>query len=295
MSSRVNGGGMGLAAILLGASLLGFAALFVKWALLGGVGVLLIGFYRMAFALPGAYLLARREGDPGSGPGRAWALGAGLAFFLDLALWQWAMVYTGAANATLLVGGLSPIWVALFSFLFLRLRYGWVGWTGQALGLAGAMVLGLAKGARVGSGKGEAIAFAASFCYAAFTLLLARSRQHLRAPQTLFWMSLGCLACFLVAALVLRQPFVGFPPGAGASLLGLGLVGPLPAWWPHPRGLGPGVPALGAIGLQAQQVATIFLAAACLHEALRPLGILGAVLIVAGILCVATSPKRLAA
>ena len=39
--------GLGLSAILLGASLLGFAALYVKWALAGGVGVLLIGFYRM--------------------------------------------------------------------------------------------------------------------------------------------------------------------------------------------------------------------------------------------------------
>lgn len=288
--------GLGLSAILLGASLLGFAALYVKWALAGGVGVLLIGFYRMVFALPGAGLLAwLKDPEMGSSRGRAWALAAGVAFFLDLALWQLAMVHTGAANATLIVGGLSPIWVALFSMVFLHLRYGWIGWTGQAVGLAGALILALAKGARVGDGTGEAIAFLASFCYAGFTLLLGRSRQHLQAPTALFWMSLGCLGCFLAAALIQGLPFVGFTPRAWASLIGLGLVVQLLAWWLNTWGLGHVDAALGAIGLQAQQVATIFLATWLLHEPLKPLGILGAILIVIGIVLVATSPKRVVA
>lgn len=286
--------GLGLTAILGGASLLGFAALFVKWALLGGVGVLLIGLYRMVFALPGAGLIAwAKDPEMGSRRGRAWALAAGVAFFLDLALWQLAMVHTSAANATLIVGGLSPIWVALFSVAVLNLRYGWVGWTGQVAGLSGALILALAKGAQVGTGRGEAIAFAASFCYAGFTLLLGRSRQHLQAPTALFWMSLSCLGCFLVAALLQGLPFVGFTPRAWASLVGLGLVVQLLAWWLNTWGLGHVDAALGAIGLQAQQVATIFLATWLLHEPLKPLGILGAVLIVVGIVMVSTSPKRL--
>jgi drug/metabolite transporter (DMT)-like permease len=279
-------------AILTGASLLGFAAIFVKWCLVGGTGVLAIGFYRMAFALPGILLLAQREGGPGAGVGRRWAAAAGVAFFLDLALWQEAMVHTGAANATLIVGGLSPIWVALYSALFLRLRYGWIGWAGQALGLCGALILALAKGARVGSGKGEAIAVLASFCYAAFTLLLGRARRDLKAPQALLWMSLGCLICFGLAMVAFGHAFQGFTPRAWASLVGLGLVVQLLAWWLNTWGLGHVDAALGAIGLQAQQVATIFLAAWMLHEPLKPLGVLGAVAIVGGILMVALSPKR---
>jgi drug/metabolite transporter (DMT)-like permease len=131
----------GLAALLVGASLLGFSAIFVKWAVAGGASVLTVGFYRMLFALPGAWLLARRAGGLGAGAGRAWALAAGVAFFLDLALWHEAMHLTTAANATLLVGGLSPIWVALFSVAALGMRPRWIGWFGQAVGLGGALLV----------------------------------------------------------------------------------------------------------------------------------------------------------
>ncbi|HJV23642.1 MAG TPA: DMT family transporter [Holophagaceae bacterium] len=286
----------GLAAVLLGASILGFAAIFVRWSVTGGATALTTGFYRMLFALPGAWLMARNSGDVAGDPyGRRWALIAGVLFFGDLWLWHLAMHHTGAANATLLVGGLSPIWVALFSFAFLRLRYSWLGWAGQAVGLGGALVLALAKGARMGDGKGEAIAVAASVCYAAFTLAMGRARQHFQATQTLFWMSLSCMACFGLVALAEGHAFSGYSPAAWWSLLGLGLVVQVGAWGLNTWGLGHVDPALGAIGLQGQQVATIFLAWGLLHEPLRPLGFLGGAAIVAGIIMVATSPKRLAA
>lgn len=287
----------GLLAVLLGASLLGFAAIFVKWAMGGGASSFTVGFYRMLFAVPGAFLLARLHGGGpalGAGPGRLWALAAGVAFFLDLWGWHAAMHHTSAANATLLVGGLSPIWVALFSVLFLRLRFAPLGWLGQAVGLAGALVLALARGARIGDGLGEIIAVGASFGYATFTLVLGRSRATLSAPQALFWTSLACLACFTVACLVAGDPFTGFTPKAWLSLVGLGLTIQLLAWWLISWGLGHVEVALGAIGLQCQQVATIFLAWPLLGELPKPLGLLGAMLIALGIAAVAASPKRLA-
>jgi drug/metabolite transporter (DMT)-like permease len=286
----------GLGAVLLGATILGLAALFVKWAAQGGASDFVIGFYRMLVALPGAWLLARREEEGAShADGRLWAMAAGGAFFLDLWGWHLAMRHTSAANATLLVGGLSPIWVALFSMAILHLRYGWMGWTGQIVGLGGALVLALARGARVGSGKGEAIAIVASFAYASFTLLLGRARRDLKAPQALFWMSLGCLFCFAIAALLRGDAFCGFSTAAWASLLALGLVIQLLAWWLNSWGLGHVEASLGAIGLQMQQVTTLLLAAIFLHEPLRPLGLLGAGLIITGIVLVASSPKRVAA
>ena len=286
----------GLGAVLLGAAILGFAAIFVKWSAAGGATALTVGFYRMLFALPGTWLLARATGDVAGDPaGRRWALVAGALFFGDLYLWHLAMHHTSAANATLLVGGLSPIWVALFSFAFLRLRYGGLGWAGQGVGLAGALVLALAKGARMGDGKGEVIAVAASFCYAAFTLALGRARQRLHATQALFWMSFSCLVCFGLAAWAEGDPFRGYTAAGWLSLVGLGLVVQVLAWWLNTWGLGHVDPALGAIGLQGQQVATIFLAWALLHEPLKPLGFLGGAAIVAGIIMVAASPKRVAA
>lgn len=286
----------GLGAVLLGASILGFAAIFVRWSVAGGATVLTTGFYRMLFALPGTFLLAYRTGDvAGDAAGRRWALIAGALFFGDLWLWHLAMHHTGAANATLLVGGLSPIWVALFSFTFLRLRYSWLGWVGQVVGLGGALVLALAKGARMGDGQGEVIAVAASFCYAAFTLAMGRARQRLQATQTLFWMSLSCLICFGLVGLAQGHPFTGYTPSAWGSLIALGIVVQVVAWWLNTWGLGHVDAALGAIGLQGQQVSTIFLAWWLLHEPLKPLGLLGGLGIVLGIIMVAASPKRVAA
>jgi drug/metabolite transporter (DMT)-like permease len=283
----------GLGAVLAGASVLGVSAVFVKWAVAGGASVLTVGFYRMVFALPGAFLLARASGGRAGGAGRGWAIGAGFFFSLDLALWHLAMRSTTAANATLLVG-LSPLWVALTSALVWNRRFQVLGWVGQAVGLAGALVLALARGARSGSGRGEAIAVGASFCYAAFTLTMSRARRTLAAPQALVWMSLTCLACFAVAIAVVRDPLAGYDGRGWLSLVGLGLVVQLLGWWLNSWGLGHVDAATGAIALQMQQVATLFLSAWLLAEPLRPLGVLGGALIVAGIVMVATGgrPRR---
>jgi drug/metabolite transporter (DMT)-like permease len=283
------------AAILAGATLLGFSAIFVKWAVAGGATALTVGFYRMLVALPGAWFLARRAGTPTNPRGRAWALVAGVAFFLDLALWHEAMHETSAANATLLVGGLSPLWVALVSYFALGRRIGPFGWAGQLTGLAGALVLALARGARAGGGGGEAIAIGASFCYAGFTLAMSRARATLAAPQALFWMSLACLVCFAVAGGAAGHPFGGYDARAWASLMGLGVVVQLVAWWLGSWGLGHVEPAVAALALQMQQVATLFLAAWLLGEPLRPLGLVGGALLCGGIVLVSLGPRATAA
>jgi drug/metabolite transporter (DMT)-like permease len=286
--------GRGLTAVLAGASLLGFSAIFVRWAMAGGASALTVGLYRMLFALPGALLLAGRSGGLGGGRGRRWAIGAGIAFSLDLALWHAAMRETTAANATLLVGGLSPIWVALFSAVAFKRRTRWIGWLGQAVGFAGALVLALARGARGGNGTGEALAVGASVCYAAFTLTISRSRRTLNAPQALLWMSLGCLGCFALGALFTGDPLRGYDARAWASLVGLGLVVQLLGWWLNSWGLGHVDAVTGALALQMQQVATLFLAAWLLAEPIRPLGLCGGACILGGIVLVAAgaSPRR---
>jgi drug/metabolite transporter (DMT)-like permease len=60
-------------------------------------------------------------------------------------------------------------------------------------------------------------------------------------------------------------------------------------WWLNSWGLGHVDAATGAIGLQMQQVATLFLAAWLLAEPIRPLGLLGAGCLFAGIVLVAWS------
>jgi drug/metabolite transporter (DMT)-like permease len=286
----------GLGAVFLGSTILGLSAIFVKWAVAGGASPVAVGAYRLLFALPGTYLLARSESRQarlrGQGTGWLWAILAGAFFFFDVWMWHAAMGMTSAANATFIVGGLCPIWVALFSVLIRGQRYRWLGWLGQGLGLAGALILAMARGARVGDGHGEALSLLASFCYAGFTLSLGNSRRTLQAGQALFWFSLSSCVCFLLGSLATGAPLAGFDSRAWLSLVGLGLVVHVLAWRLNSWGLGHVETAFGALGLQAQQVATLFLGAWLLSEPVRPLGLVGGILIMSGIVAVAFGPGR---
>jgi drug/metabolite transporter (DMT)-like permease len=290
-SSKPSPSSAGLWAVILGASLLGFAAVFVKWGLLGGASPLSIGLYRMLFALPGVYWLVRRDGRLGVGKGAGWGLLAGVAFAVDLSLWHRSMQHTSAANSTFIVCGLAPVWVALFSVAVYQTRYRWTGWLGQALGVSGALVLALARGARVGTGRGEVLAMLASFCYAGFSLAISRSRQRISARQALFWMSVASLLCFIVLEAIEGQPLQGYSPRAWVGMVALALVVQLLAWLMINKGLGHINIALGTLALGFQQVVTPFLAALFLGEPLRPLGLFGGLVIVVGIYLVATGER----
>jgi len=132
-----------LISLLCGASLLGFSAIFVKWAV--PASPVVIGFYRMLFALPPVLLLGRRQLFVAR-PGVPWAILGGLCFAGDLSLWHTALRWTSAASATLFVG-LAPLWVSLVMVVFLGSRLRRRAWLGLLLALAGATVLALAPGA----------------------------------------------------------------------------------------------------------------------------------------------------
>jgi drug/metabolite transporter (DMT)-like permease len=284
----------GLPAVLVGASLLGFAAIFVKWGMLGGASPLAVGFYRMLIALPIALVLARWAAPLRFDKHSLWGIAAGVAFACDLMFWHRSMLHTSAANSTFIVCGLAPVWVALFSIVFYGLHYRWLGWLGQVLCLSGALFLALARGAAVGTGQGEWLAMAASLCYAAFSLTISKCRSGAPAQHALFWMSFGSLVALLFAEGVEQVPLHGFSTLAWLSLFGLGLVAQILAWWLITQGLGKVEVALGSLGLGMQQVATPFLAAWLLAEPLRPLGLLGGGLIVTGIYLVAKGRPSLA-
>jgi drug/metabolite transporter (DMT)-like permease len=283
----------GLAALILGASLLGFAAMLVRWA--SPAGPLAVGFYRMAFALPFvawmAWMARRGTGRPATGRARLWALIAGLCFVLDLWMWHTALHHTSAANATLLVT-LAPIWVAVVSVLWLGVRLRRRFWAGVLLALAGALVLGLAKGARWGTGFGELLGALASLAYGAFTLALGRARQELSAPEALFWVVLCCTLLFGVLGWAQGETFTGYPARSWWSLLALGLGVQVVAWWFITWGLGHVPTNLGAMGLMVQPVATVILGWLLLSESLRPLQGVGTFLVLMGIaLCAFTPPQ----
>jgi drug/metabolite transporter (DMT)-like permease len=278
-----------LPALLAGAALLGFAAIFVRWAV--GVSPLAVGFYRMLFALPFVLLLAFRDGRPdaGAGKGIAWAALGGLCFTADLWLWHQALHWTTAANATLLVG-LAPLWVALVGVIFLRFRLGPWGWAGLALALGGAALLSLASGIHFGGGRGEFLGFLASFGYAGYMLSLSRARRSLSAPWALSVVVATATLAFGILNLAYGTSFGGFSSQAWLALLGLGLLVQVLAWWLISWSFGHIPASMGSLGLLFQQVATVLLGWLLLKEAPGAVQGLGILLILAGIALAATHP-----
>ncbi|MFN7959554.1 MAG: DMT family transporter [Holophagaceae bacterium] len=278
----------GLAALIFGASLLGFAAMLVRWA--APAGPLAVGFYRMAIALPFVAWMARGTARPVTGRARLWAVVAGVCFVLDLWMWHSALHLTSAANATLLVT-LAPIWVALVSVFWMGTRLRRRFWTGMLLALAGALVLGLAKGARWGTGLGELLGALASLAYGAFTLALGRARRELSAPEALFWVVLCCTVLFGALGWAEGEAFAGYPARSWWALVGLGTLVQVVAWWFITWGLGHVPTDLGAMGLMTQPVATVILGWLLLGEPMRPLQAVGTLLVLAGVaLCAFTPP-----
>lgn len=279
----------GMTVLLGGALLLGFAAIFTKLAAGGGAQPLTIGFYRMLSALPFIALMAFLSRESwGEAAHRAWVVAAGVLFVADLWLWHESLRFTSAANATLLAC-LAPLWVALISVTFLRARLRKRGWTGLALALGGAVVLN-AKGARWGTGLGEALGFAASLAYGLFTVALVEARRGLGPRNALLSITAVCVLGFGLLGLWKQEAFAGYTPEAWASLIGLGLVCQVAAWILITWGIGHVQAHVGAVGLLLQPAATVGLAWWLLREPVKPLQGLGVLLILAGVGLSASAP-----
>ena len=107
--------------LTLGAVLIGFAPIFVKWSMLSSSA---ISFYRMLLAIPFLFLLNLRLNKKlkftvNDSKTIFFAALASLAFTTDLTLWHYSMNITSVSNATIIVNS-SPVFVAILGYIFFR-------------------------------------------------------------------------------------------------------------------------------------------------------------------------------
>ena len=107
--------------LTLGAVLIGFAPIFVKWSMLSSSA---ISFYRMLLAIPFLFLLNLRLNNKfkfivKDSKTIFFAALASLAFTTDLTIWHYSMNITSVSNATIIVNS-SPVFVAILSYVFFR-------------------------------------------------------------------------------------------------------------------------------------------------------------------------------
>lgn len=182
---------LGLPGLVLGAVLIGFAAIIVR---LVEVGPTAAAFWRLAIAVPVLWLARQAQPRQDAPPDRAaigLMLAAGVAFALDLALWHRSIHLTSVANATLM-SNLSPVFIALTLHFGFGDRHPPRFWVGLIVALSGAAAL-VADSFTISheTAVGDLMAIGTAVFYAIYQLLVSRSRRRYTALDVMFWASLA--------------------------------------------------------------------------------------------------------
>jgi drug/metabolite transporter (DMT)-like permease len=207
----------------------------------------------------------------------------GLFFALDLAFFNTSILQTSAANATLL-GNNTPVFVGLLSWLVFRQRPSAAFWLGLLLAITGSAVIvwgDLARHFRLG--WGDAMALAASACFAVYMIATERVRLT---TGTLAFLRLAMISSvvFLLIINLTLGISLQVPPGRSwAALFGLGLISQLGGYLALTYALGHLPATAASISLLSQGPLTAVLAAFILAEPLTAPQIIGGALVLAGI------------
>jgi drug/metabolite transporter (DMT)-like permease len=214
---------------------------------------------------------------------------AGGAFFgFDLLFFNTGIMKTSAATAVLL-GNNAPIFVGLGTWFFFDRRPAAAFWSGLALALTGCAIIVAADaapgGGRLGFGNatGDLLALTAAVFFAAYLMTTERVRASM---DTLTFSSLaiiGSVATSFVMCLVLRAPLHGYSMRSWASLVGLGLVSQLMAYFAIVYALGHLPATVMSVGFLAQLPLTALLSVPLLGESVTATQVGGGLLVLAGI------------
>lgn len=275
-------------AATLGAALIGFAPILVRWSELGPQAT---NLWRFLFALPILAVLAAQ----GPKPSRAqigWLLLAGLLFGFELSLWAGALFMTTIANATLLAN-MTPVFAALFGWLLFRERLANLTVLGGLIALAGAVMLALGR-AQAGEGPasaeagwmGDGMSLIAALGYASYLLIVRSLGNSVSVWTVMFWATLSGAAYALCASLVMGEALLPQTWQGWTVLVTLGLVTQLAGQGLIAYGVGRLPIVMSTVLLWMQPLAAALLSWIIFSEALGPLALAGAALILAGVFVV---------
>lgn len=244
-------------ALMLGASCIGFSGIFVRYA---DVGPAAAGFWRMFFALPAlaawTALEERKAAVRAPSARTFWPIAlAGLAFAVDVTLYNASLGFTTIANASLL-GNLSPVVVVLAAWLLLGEKPSRRILGALLLAIGGALMLILPKLAAGGAGfsgslVGDSLATGAAISYAVYIIAIRRARDFADAGRIGLISSALCAVFCLTVALGLGETILPQSLQGWLAVIALGLVS-------HALGQGLITLALGQYGASAASLVMVW-------------------------------------
>ena len=216
------GRGRAIWVLLAGACVIGVGPALVR---LSEVGPAAAAFWRLSFAWPILWVLARRT-ESGVGGATRIAILAGIAFALDLGFWHYGIAYTSVAKATVL-SNLTPVLVTAVAWVFFKQRPGKLFLAAVVLALGGAWIMAISKG-QGSLGKspalGDALSTATAFWYALYFLAVSAARNSLGAMRLMFWSTLTGIPILLLASLGLHEQLLPATVAGWSACMGLGVM-----------------------------------------------------------------------
>jgi drug/metabolite transporter (DMT)-like permease len=273
-----------LLALLAGAGGIAFAPIFVRMA---DVGPVAIGFWRVTFAVPALlvwFALERRpSGAQVQAADRRLLLLAGACFAGDLAIWHLSIALTTVANATLFAN-VSPIFVALVSWLVFGQRFTRLYLAGVALAFAGVGIL-MGRSVEVGETHllGDALGLLTALFYGSYFLVVAHLRARLTTATIMLGSAVATAVILLPIAILAGETILPATLTGWAVLIGLGLISHAGGQSLIAYALAHLPATFSALALLLQPVFAAALAWVLLGEPQGPVEIAGAVVILAGI------------
>lgn len=159
-----------------------------------------------------------------------------ILFTAIVGFWFALHLYTGFAtleHTTVLVGavigGTSPLWIALIEVTFLRARLRQMVWFGLLVTLSGGIIIALASGSDMSLGDnpslGIALALGAALAGSVYSILGGRARVRIPALMPYMWLVFTFGGLFMLIVVVLtRAPITGYSAKGYFSLIMLTLV-----------------------------------------------------------------------
>ena len=275
--------------VILGTLATSTAAILIRFAQ-EGASSLVIAAWRMCLATlilaPLALLRYRRElGTLKPGNLGLMAL-SGLFLAAHFATWISSLRYTSVASAVVLVAT-NPLWVALFSRVFLREKLSRQVIAGMLLALAGGLVIGLtdAVGENPGTAPlwGDLLALLGALFGAGYIIIGRKLRPYTSLPVYTFSVYGIAGLLLLITVLIARLPLTGYQPATYLWFLLLAIIPQLIGHSSINWGLKYLPAAFVAVVMLSEPIGSSLLAVFLLNETPTAVMIAGGVLILIGI------------
>jgi drug/metabolite transporter (DMT)-like permease len=246
---------------------------------------LISAFYRMAIAtaiiLP--FALYRKKLKVENLKVLLPILVCGILFASDIAVWNISIQNSSATQATLLTN-LSPIWVGVFSLIFLNFRPRKSFWLGTVIALIGMTVfVGVETILNLQLDFAFFLGVLSGILYALYILLSKTVLEKIEVITFITYSMIFSTIFLLLINVVFGEQFFGFSNEAWISLLVQGIVCQLIAWLLISYATQKMRATRVSLSLLSQAIFATILAAIFVNENITSIQMIGSIIILAGI------------